>query len=83
MTLEEAMQTKLYQHGLFPDQAAAVMAQVKALPNMDAVRWSGDEHQYDPAPVKAIVWMECIEQAKIWLKTNHPHHWALAMFEVM
>lgn len=75
MTIKEAILKRLYDNGMFPDQAAAVMEQVIANSesSMDK-RWNDNEADYAPS-IQAVLWITVKIEALKYIDANCPEAW--------
>lgn len=82
MTIQEHLEKKLYNCGLFPDQAHAVIEDLKKAEGSGSMehRWCEDIENY-PSQLLAVLWLTAKDQAAKWLKVNKPEHWALPFFD--
>ena len=79
MTIEDTIKNKLIENGLFPDQANAVVYNLKKLDICMDGRWSEDASGY-PVQLLAVLWMSAKDEAVKWIDENKPRHWARPMF---
>ncbi len=81
MTIRETMEAKLQEHGLWPDEATAIMNAVELEETQDSMkhRWSDDADGYPPQ-LLVVVWIMVKASAAKWLEENKPMHWAKALF---
>jgi hypothetical protein len=82
MKIQDKLEAQLVNHGLFEDQAKAILEEAKAskLCEPMAGRWQEDDSCYPPMML-VVVWASVKHVAAEWLKRNAPQHWALPMFE--
>lgn len=75
------MKQRLEEHGLWPDQADAVMEAVCADPDNCAMsgRWDDETADYSPQTI-VIVWMSARAHAVKWIDANRPRHFARQAF---
>jgi len=81
MTIREKMHKRLVGHGMFPDQAYAVLELAKAhpiLPDMDH-RWNDDVSDY-PESFPVVIWLSVKLIALDWIDANKPKAWFRPMF---
>ena len=82
MTFEEKIRTLLIDHGLWPEQAKAVMEVIKKSEITKAMvshRWGDDIEGY-PAPVLMVLWMSSKSIALEWIDENCPQAFFRPMF---
>jgi hypothetical protein len=81
MTLKQAILKRLYDHGLFEDQAQAVFDLMIVAPENKemADRWNDMVEDYPPA-IYALAWMSAKQCAVQWIDANKPKHWARPVF---
>ena len=80
-TFEEVMTDRLFNSAMWPEEIAAVLAEVKDSPEMDAMRdrW-GDSIEEYPVMVP-ICWIAVEARAIEWLTANKPDHFALEVLK--
>lgn len=81
MTIRKKLEERLYENGLFEDQAAAV---VKRFEESEAGkpmkgRMDEDESSY-PSNLMVVLWVSVKHSAVEWIDENIPQHWARAVF---
>lgn len=77
MKLREKLEKKLCDHGLWPNQAAAVMKQLEehsAQASMKG-RWDDPEEDYPPMMAN-VLWYAMKAEAISWIEANCPEHFA-------
>lgn len=81
MSIKEKLQAELVNHGLWPQEAEAIVAKVEADPANEAMggRWDDSLDGYPPS-IWALVWLSAKTNAVAWIDANKPEHWARAMF---
>lgn len=79
-TLEEKLSNTLVDHGMWPNEAQAVMASVKESPVMESMkgRWGQAAEGYPPQML-GVLWMTVKDEAVKWIDANKPQHWAKAL----
>lgn len=80
-TVEGKLQETLYKHGLFEDEAAAVVNRLKQAPHMEMMqgRWQEPIENY-PAVLMNVLWVAVKTEAVKWIDENKPQHWARPFF---
>lgn len=83
MTIQESIETRLVEHGLWPDEAHTVVEALKADEASKPMsgRWHEDTAAY-PHPLLTVVWIGAKRQAAEWLKANKPQHFARSLLEL-
>lgn len=81
MTIENALKKKLIDHGLWEEEANAVLEAAKADLINESMngRWTDDEEGY-PSTILVAIWFNIKSIAVDWLRANKPNHLALSMF---
>ena len=80
-TIEGALEELLFNHGLFDNQAKAVVDRVKSsssMKNMDG-RWNESHDEYPDAMFK-VLWLVTKTEAVSWIDENMPKYWARPLF---
>lgn len=79
-TIRSAISDNLKQHGLWDDEAAAVMQVVVSAPELDTLegRWDTDQGAYPPVIIN-IAWLVAKRKAVEWIDANKPQHFARSM----
>lgn len=81
MTIREKLLKKLYDNGLFEDQAEQVLMRYVSSdlgsPMQDRM---GDLVQDYPPQLVAVTWIGLKKTALDWIDDNCPQHWARGMF---
>ncbi len=82
MTIRKHFEKVLYEHGLFEDQASAIMDAAAADKLLEAMqdRWNDDVSGYEK-PMFGVIFLSVKRVAAKWLADNFPNHWARGMFE--
>lgn len=83
MTIRELFEKRLYEHGLFEDQARAIINQHILNEGPDSPltgRWESDSTGY-PDVLYNVLWMSIKHTAHDWLREHKPQHWALPIFD--
>lgn len=84
MNFRQRMVEKLYNSGLFMDQAKAVVAMYEEGPLGQPMReHMGKEESGYPPTVSGTLWMGVQAVAVEWIDQNCPQHWARAVFTPM
>lgn len=75
MTLQERLEGLLVKHGLWPEEAKAVLQMCVEAPENEcmAVRWDDEATGYPPQ-LLAILWMSVKQHAVTWIDANKPKH---------
>jgi len=73
------LRTTLYDHGLFEEQADAILARVMEKSEPMAGRWNDPVDAYPPFMIN-VLWMGVKPEAVRWIDENMPLHWARPMF---
>lgn len=81
-TLRQCGENMLTECGLWPNEADSIMDAAQASRANDAMkgRWNEDASAY-PSSILAILRVSIFAEAKSWLATNSPRHWARPMFD--
>lgn len=82
MTLQETIEARLVDHGLWPDEAHTVIEALKAdeVAEPMAGRWHEDTTAYPPQMLP-VLWIIARRKAAEWLAANKPKHFARALLE--
>ena len=82
MTFEDKIKEMLVEHGMWDDEAKAVVEMLKAdkLNESMAHRWNDDVEDY-PLSMLAILWMETKHIAIEYIDANCPEAFYRPMFE--
>lgn len=82
MTIHQKFHEQLVAHGLWPGQADAVLAALKAEPNSEPMegRWDEPVENYPPQ-LMAVLWLSTKMAAVAWIDKNKPKHFARAMLD--
>lgn len=78
-TVEQKITELLEERGLFPDEAAAIVAITKT-ENSPAIHWSDHVEDY-PEPVLVTLWTYARQTAIKHLRETAPEHFCLAVLE--
>lgn len=80
MTIHETLKTKLVDHGLFADEAEAVLTELAAAPESESMqgRWREDADDYPPV-MTSVLMLSAKRKAVEWIDRNKPMHWARAL----
>ena len=81
MTIREKFLADLEGHGLWPNEAKAVMDIVEAEKHTQGVKWNDDITAY-PTSMLAALRMNIWTAAADYLKKTAPMHFALPIFDV-
>lgn len=82
MTIEQMFEKRLFESGLFENEAKEIMTMVKA----DEVnkpfegKWGEDENAY-PQPMLNLLWFSVKQNTLKWIDKNCPKAWFRPMFE--
>lgn len=81
MSIEDTIVKRLEEHGLFNDQAKAVVESMKVAPGNEVMegRWRDATSDYPPS-ILQMAWMSAKLHAVEWIDANCPAHWARGMF---
>jgi hypothetical protein len=81
MTIESKLTKMLIDRGMFPEQAAEVIAAVKADKANEeiSIRFSDDEEGY-PLQLMAAMWETTRQHALEWIDANLPRAWFRPLF---
>ncbi len=76
MTLREHFEKRLFECGMFEDQAKSVMDLAVVSPALQSMagRWSHSTSDY-PTPVLGITWLAVKSVALKWIDVNKPQAW--------
>jgi ribonuclease I len=82
MTIRKRLETELVNHGLWPNEAEAVMTELEADEASKPMqgRWNEDETVYPPQ-LLAVVLMSAKTKAVEWIDRNKPMHFARGVLE--
>lgn len=82
MRFHDKMLQELQNHGLWEDEAKAVLDAVKFAPTSEPFvgRWRDEVEDYPPV-VWNLLWIGAKKEAARWLAENKPEHWARPMFD--
>jgi len=82
MTIQETIHKMLCNHGIWDNEAAAIIEQAKADKTLEAMqnRWNDDAKGY-PKSVLVITWIAVKRIAVEWLQEHKPKHFALFMLQ--
>jgi len=82
VTFDQLVLSDLESNGMFADQAAAVLAQMKADPSNEPMegRWQEDVAGYPPAMAKMSIFV-ARRAALAWIEENEPRAWFKPMFQ--
>ncbi len=79
-TFEAWIHAEMLKNGLWPRDAAAVLAKIKA-DEKDALNEVMDKQSKGyPIEMFAVAWLSIQRVALAWLEENKPNHWAKPMF---
>lgn len=77
MTIRAKLESLLVSHGLWPDEAAAVVKEMEVSETSQPMRDRWDEHEsYYPKTLIAVLWAAAKDHAVKWIDTNKPQHFA-------
>jgi hypothetical protein len=81
MTFEEKAISLLFNNGLMPKEAAAVVERIKAAPENKAMagRWNDQIEGYPPQMI-GVLWFIVRVHATQWIEENCPQAWFKAAF---
>ncbi len=82
MSIESIITRHLIEHGMFPQDASAVIIAMKADSANKAMleRWQDDAANY-PLQNMTIAWYSAKQHALAWIDANCPEAWYRPMFE--
>jgi hypothetical protein len=82
MTIRKIFEQRLYENGLFQDQAAEVVRRAEEAEGNEAMRgrWDDDESGYPPQLIP-VVWLSVKAAALAWIDENCPGAWFRPLFE--
>ena len=81
MTVRQRLENQLFNMGMFPAQASAVMDRVvadKATESMQG-RWEESADEY-PTPLYTVLWISVTDHALEWIDKNAPLAWYRPLF---
>ena len=81
MKVQDKIEAMLMEHGLWPQEARAVIEELKAAWEAEAMKghWEDDAEQY-PAPLFTVLWVRARRHALGWIDANKPGHFARGAF---
>jgi len=80
-TIREKMEEMLFEHGLFEDQATAIMEQAvkqEDFKHMEG-RWDDKTEEY-PSQFTSVLWLSIKDIALCWIDENMPGAWFRPLF---
>ena len=80
MSIESDLTDYLVNKGLWPDDAATVVASVKAQNGSLSIRWSGPRADYPPVMIGVLMMLAKREAAKL-LDATQPGHFSRRAFD--
>lgn len=82
MTIRKTIEEALVNHGLWPKEAANVVAELEADKASEPMwhRWDEDSSNYPPALLSVLL-ISAKSKAVEWLEKNAPKHFALAILK--
>lgn len=80
-TIRATITDRLQEHGLWPQEAEAVMSAVEAAPENESMkgRWGETPDAYPPM-IMTLAWLSAKTKAVEWIDENKPQHFARGMF---
>lgn len=81
MTVREALEQELTDHGLWPKEATTIVEEFSQQPEQKGVSFSTDPSTGYPAPLLAVLKASVKRAALDWLKANKPQHFAIHMLQ--
>ena len=88
MTIRETLHAKLVEHGMFDEDADAVLKALEADPTNEPMynrytrqdRWAEEVSGYPP-PLLAVLWLKVRHGALAYIKRECPEAWFRPLFE--
>ena len=82
MTIREKLKSMMFENGMFPEQAEAVLMGMEADESHDALtEVFGKEIEGYPVQFLAVAWLTTRHAALDWIDENIPLAWYRPMFE--
>lgn len=78
MTLSDLMVKNLESYGLWPDEAAEIVAAESKQADLADITWDRDANEY-PLPLQTVLLMRLMRVSVEWIDANKPAHFARAI----